>query len=174
MKRGEREDDEREDARRWALIVGVNAAALAAVCIVHRALGAELTLWKYRDTVAFTGSPVFFYKNHNGAYLAASLAVVLGLATMAKEMTRRRIWEGIGLALWVATLAVNSRSPPRHVALEKWPHKTINEMQNEGDKRWDLGWVFTVIAGVLNIMVIYDALAGPAYVVTEPGRAPEE
>jgi hypothetical protein len=100
---------EREDARRWALIVGVNAAALAAVCIVHRALGAELTLWKYRDTVAFTGSPVFFYKNHNGAYLAASLAVVLGLASMAKETSRRRIWEGIGLALWVATLAVNSR-----------------------------------------------------------------
>jgi hypothetical protein len=100
---------EREDARRWALIVGVNAAALAAVCIVHRALGAELTLWKYRDTVAFTGSPVFFYKNHNGAYLAASLAVVLGLASMAKETTKRRTWEGVGLALWVATLAVNSR-----------------------------------------------------------------
>lgn len=29
-------------------------------------------------------------------------------------------------------------------------------------KRWDIGWVYTVIAGVLNILVIYDAWAGPA------------
>src|SRR5262249_12330752 len=39
----------------------------------------------------------------------------------------------------------------------------LNQLQNEDDKKWDLGWVFTVIAGVLNIMVIYDALAGPAF-----------
>jgi hypothetical protein len=39
----------------------------------------------------------------------------------------------------------------------------INDMQRQGDKTWDLGWVYTVIAGVLNILVIYDALAGPAF-----------
>jgi TM2 domain-containing membrane protein YozV len=39
----------------------------------------------------------------------------------------------------------------------------LNERQRNGDKRWDLGWVYTVIAGVLNILVIYDALAGPAF-----------
>ena len=37
----------------------------------------------------------------------------------------------------------------------------LNELQRDGDKNWDLGWVFTVVAGVLNILVIYDALAGP-------------
>jgi hypothetical protein len=58
-------------------------------------------------------------------------------------------------------------------ALEDWPGKTINEMQTDGDKTWDLGWVFTVIAGVLNIMVIYDALAGPAFIVTEPEESKE-
>lgn len=41
--------------------------------------------------------------------------------------------------------------------------ETINALQTAGDKRWDLGWVYTVIAGVLNIMVIYDAYAGPAF-----------
>lgn len=43
------------------------------------------------------------------------------------------------------------------------PEAALNQLINEDDKRWDLGWVFTVIAGVLNIMVIYDALAGPAF-----------
>jgi TM2 domain-containing membrane protein YozV len=43
------------------------------------------------------------------------------------------------------------------------PEPVVNQLQNEDDKKWDLGWVFTVIAGVLNIMVIYDALAGPAF-----------
>jgi len=61
-----------------------------------------------------------------------------------------------------------------NVALNDWPGKTLNELQNEGDKRWDLGWVFTVIAGVLNVMIIYDALAGPAFVVTRPEDGPKE
>jgi hypothetical protein len=39
----------------------------------------------------------------------------------------------------------------------------INRLQRDGDKTWDLGWVYTVIAGVLNVLVIYDALAGPAF-----------
>ena len=40
-------------------------------------------------------------------------------------------------------------------------------MQRDSDKRWDLGWVYTVIAGVLNVLVIYDALAGPAFGATD-------
>lgn len=100
---------ERKDALRWVQWVGVNAALLAIVCIVHRALEEKETLWHFRDTVAFTGSPVFFYKNHNGAYLAALLAVVLGLAATDKNWLRRA-WEAVALGLWVATLAVNSRA----------------------------------------------------------------
>src|SRR5262249_43188918 len=34
------------------------------------------------------------------------------------------------------------------------PESEINELQQQGDKTWDLGWVYTVIAGVLNILVI--------------------
>jgi hypothetical protein len=43
--------------------------------------------------------------------------------------------------------------------------EAINALQNSGDKRLDLAWIYTVIAGVLNIMVIYDALAGPAFLL---------
>ena len=37
----------------------------------------------------------------------------------------------------------------------------LGALQRADDKRWDLGWVYTVIAGVLNVLVIYDAFAGP-------------
>ncbi len=40
---------------------------------------------------------------------------------------------------------------------------SYNAVHNAGDKRQELAWVFTVIAGVLNILVIYDAVAGPAH-----------
>jgi hypothetical protein len=46
---------------------------------------------------------------------------------------------------------------------------TINAIHNAGDKRLELAWVFTVIAGVLNILVIYDAVVGPSH-----GPAPSQ
>lgn len=39
----------------------------------------------------------------------------------------------------------------------------LNDIQRKASKRWDLGWVYTVIAGVLNLLVIYDAFAGPMF-----------
>jgi hypothetical protein len=47
--------------------------------------------------------------------------------------------------------------------------ETLNAVHTSSDKLLDLGWVFTVIAGVLNVMVIYDAIAGPAF---PPGSSP--
>lgn len=74
----------------------------------------------------------------------------------------------IGMAAWPAVYQYyvykdDEKSPPlwgfqRAPSIEK-----INELQRDGDKTWDLGWVYTVIAGVLNVLVIYDALAGPAF-----------
>jgi hypothetical protein len=51
--------------------------------------------------------------------------------------------------------------------------EAINATHTSSDKRMELGWVYTVIAGVLNIMVIYDAIAGPAFLAAAagPGRA---
>jgi hypothetical protein len=52
--------------------------------------------------------------------------------------------------------------------------KTLNELQTDGDKTWDLGWVYTVIAGVLNVLVIYDAFAGPAFATPASGLTDPE
>lgn len=91
----------------------------------------------------------------------------------------------IGIAAWPAIWQYNELSPPvskesspflynfqkqppetRHLASEdwrRWREEGINELQANGDKSWDLAWVYTVIAGVLNILVIYDAFAGPTF-----------
>lgn len=47
--------------------------------------------------------------------------------------------------------------------------EALNAVHTAGDKTLELGWVYTVIAGVLNIMVIYDAIAGPAFVAAAAG-----
>lgn len=61
-----------------------------------------------------------------------------------------------------------TRAPP-----EDYPGKTLNELQTDGDKTWDLAWVYTVIAGVLNVMVMYDAYAGPAFLAAAMARTRE-
>src|SRR6516162_3093200 len=38
------------------------------------------------------------------------------------------------------------------------------------DKSPDLGWVYTVVAGMLNILVIYDAVMGPAFIAVPTRR----
>lgn len=92
----------------------------------------------------------------------------------------------IGAAAWPALVQYATYDPDadKHPILGTWmrgpyedplnPNRNrmqedLNALQREGDKRWDLGWVYTVIAGVLNILVIYDAVAGPA--VREPAKS---
>jgi hypothetical protein len=42
-------------------------------------------------------------------------------------------------------------------------HREINQLQlrPEVGKYWDVGLLYTVLAGVLNLLVIYEAYAGP-------------
>jgi Family of unknown function (DUF6677) len=63
------------------------------------------------------------------------------------------------------------RTPPEGTANDPPERITLNKLQREGNKRWDLGWVYTVIAGVLNLLVIYDAFAGPMF--REPPKRDE-
>lgn len=76
----------------------------------------------------------------------------------------------IGIAAWPAVcqyLEFDSQAAagPYLGTFERAPRteEAINELQRDGNKTWDLGWVYTVIAGVLNVLVIYDAFAGPAF-----------
>jgi hypothetical protein len=79
----------------------------------------------------------------------------------------------IGVASWPAIWQyVNydrkEASGPVFGTFERTPPETVtNNEIRDGDKTWDLGWVYTVIAGALNVLVIYDALAGPAFAARE-------
>ncbi len=80
----------------------------------------------------------------------------------------------IGMAAWPAMFqyaTFDERQPEQpHKLFGSWERcpseEELNDLQRNGDKHWDLGWVYTVIAGALNLLVVYDALAGPA--VREP------
>lgn len=85
----------------------------------------------------------------------------------------------IGIAAWPAILQYNDKwfvaeetSPWWHKFQQTPSSEELNKLQSEGDKTWDLAWVYTVIAGVLNILVIYDALAGPAFQAPPEERQP--
>lgn len=88
----------------------------------------------------------------------------------------------IGVSAWPALAQYNDFWPVGEQNNPFWrdfqrapSEERINELQRDGDKNWDLGLVCTVIAGVLNILVIYDAYAGPAFQgEAEPTRREEE
>jgi hypothetical protein len=78
-----------------------------------------------------------------------------------------QVW--IGVAAWPAISQYvsyddNKNTGPIFGTFQRTPREEeLNQLQRDGNKAWDLGWVYTVVAGVLNILVIYDAFAGPAF-----------
>jgi hypothetical protein len=86
----------------------------------------------------------------------------------------------IGTAAWPAVVQYayfdkDRNAGPVFGAFERAPsEEELNDLQRDGDKRWDLGWVYTVIAGVLNLLVIYDAFAGPMFRDPPPGWKPDD
>ncbi|GIW81034.1 MAG: hypothetical protein KatS3mg105_2841 [Gemmatales bacterium] len=71
----------------------------------------------------------------------------------------------MGVCVWPAI--VQYRFPEKAGFLRGYQRapseEELNRLQKNGDKLWDLAWVYTVVAGVLNILVIYDAFAGPVF-----------
>jgi hypothetical protein len=86
----------------------------------------------------------------------------------------------IGVAAWPALWQHLNYDPAQETgpllgSFQRVPkEEMLNELQRDGDKSWDLGWIYTVIAGVLNILVIYDAYAGPAFARREEQVEPEQ
>jgi hypothetical protein len=131
---------------------------------------------------------LFFY----GMYLGRWSNVFLGdtaarfpawrLPALANNLYNRPHFAGqfwMGVVCWPAIYHYNTQPPnqprgpitTRDEFIKKFEaapdESELNVLQRDGDKRWDLGWVYTVIAGVLNVLVIYDALAGPAFGPTD-------
>jgi hypothetical protein len=114
----------------------------------------------------------------------------LNLPRLAANLYNRPQFLGqfwVGIAAWPAIVqyatsdnAIHDKGHPILGNFQRTPSQdALNALNTSGDKRIDLGWVCTVIAGVLNIMVIYDALAGPAFLAAassrqEPRPEPQE
>jgi hypothetical protein len=101
--------------------------------------------------------------------------IVLGGQTLGgvpKALAYRPQYLGqfwIGIPAWPAIYQYArfdrmNKAGPIFGKFERQPSEDeLNDLQRNASKRYDLGWVFTVIAGVLNLLVIYDALAGPMF-----------
>ncbi len=92
----------------------------------------------------------------------------LGLPLVLADLYNRpqfiaQFWAGI--ASWPAIWQYkNDNKDTVFGSYQSAPDAVTNNAVNTAIGRpLDLGWVLTVIAGVLNILVIYDALAGPAF-----------
>jgi hypothetical protein len=127
----------------------------------------------------FTGMAMGDWKN---VYLAAAPRkdlVVLGvrLPRFATDVWNRLHYAGqfwIGVAAWPALLQYNNVHVQFLGDFERDPKdEEEGEINRSKGKLPDVAWVYTVIAGVLNILVIYDAVAGPAFQAgPKTGEAP--
>jgi hypothetical protein len=110
---------------------------------------------------------VYIYENTNAQRLAQNGRGRLLEAVADRARFFAQFW--IGIAAWPAVVqhfTFNPETP--HSLLGNYQRRPteaeLNDQIRNSDKTQDVGWMYTVIAGVLNILVIYDALAGPAYV----------
>jgi hypothetical protein len=89
-----------------------------------------------------------------------------------------QVW--IGVAAWPAIYQARTYDPrpdakPPLGKFERMPSdQELNDFLRSSDKTPDLGWMYTVVAGVLNILVIYDAFAGPAFRSAAAAANPSE
>lgn len=114
---------------------------------------------------------------------AIRIPVVGQLSGFPRDLAYRKEFAGqffIGLVAWPAVIQYLTTEPiplsggtadtpdwpvqPRPILghmMQPVAESTLNKLQADGNRMYDLGWVLTIVAGVLNILAIYDALAGP-------------
>jgi len=143
----------------------VAKGVLFLVCLTGMfVLGLKLGGWRNvylpRDIPASSRSIGFFGSN-------------IPLPSPLANLWHRKSFAGqawIGVLAWPAIWQFANLPVPTQEANPFWhdmqrapSDAELNAMLNASDKTPDLGWIYTVIAGVLNILVIYDAYAGPAF-----------
>jgi hypothetical protein len=126
------------------------------------------------------GEPEKIYTVSGNVYLPEApkqSAPFLNLPPMMNDLYNRpqflgQFWVGVVAwpALWQYFTYDKNQEPETALGqFERTPSdEALNAVHTYGDKLVELGWVYTVIAGVLNILVIYDALAGPAMLARKP------
>ncbi|NQT41353.1 MAG: hypothetical protein HQ581_27945 [Planctomycetes bacterium] len=92
-----------------------------------------------------------------------------GLPAMPALVQAMRIRSGKA-AIWGGFMAPPSFSESQ--SLHNRP--TLNELHSKLDRYFELGTVYTMIAGLINILAIYDACAGPVLSVREEDDGEQE
>ena len=63
-------------------------------------------------------------------------------------------------------------APPAMEGQQRRGEPTLSDLNKELHRFFELGTVYTMVAGLLNVLAIYDALSGP--VITPPAKKEEE
>jgi hypothetical protein len=113
----------------------------------------------------------FFY----GMWLAEGRAVFV-YGAWKPEMFRWHYLCQVGAGLPALPAIVQARMPGRQL-FGGWyePPRTdteLNDMHRRLHRYLELGTVFTMIAGLLNVLAIYDAWGGPAYAIEKKDEEP--
>jgi hypothetical protein len=88
-----------------------------------------------------------------GVGLPALPALVQRQRVIGSDPPREPLWNGF-------------MAPPRQPVIEQEPDQ-LADWHKELKAYFELGTLYTMIAGLLNILVIYDAYAGPVFIVHE-------
>lgn len=151
------------------IVRGRVAKGLMFLVILHGMFfyGMHLGQW---SNVYLTHEPV-----PGNSFLFRQGAKGVGPALFMRLPFLAQFW--MGVASWPAiyhyamhTRSLTSADPPPSTPAEfvanfqrPWTEDRINDYQRDADKFWDLGSIYTIIAGALSLLVIYDAAAGPAF-----------
>ncbi len=65
-------------------------------------------------------------------------------------------------------------APPQVAASDREGEDELDRIQKRLHHYWELGAVYTMIAGLLNVLAIYDAWGGPAYSAPAPAKKDDD
>jgi len=131
-----------------------------------------------------------------GIYLGGNSEVGWGRVVYASWRTGDQRWYylcqvGVGIPALPALVQANRvrnggaplfnnnfMAPPRLDAFAPGDGPTVNDLHYKLNRFFELGTVYTMIAGLLNILAIYDAWGGPVFIILprkedEPDAKPE-
>ena len=109
------------------------------------------------------GRAVYFNWNKGERTWGYLCQVCVGLPALPALVQASRM--GQHEAVWWGGFMAPPRPDPCHDANKDQP--TPHDLHRVLNRRLELGWVFTTIAGLLNVLAIYDAYAGPVIIVED-------
>lgn len=143
-------------------------AALFAICILGvfffgLYLGSDRQRQWYGRVVYFAGTDRLPYVCQVGVGLPALPALVQAM----RAANNNKVWLGGFMAPPQPTANAKADDPNRD-------QPTLHELHNQLARFFEFGTVYTMVAGLLNVLAIYDAWGGPVFPPTAPQKERSE